>query len=217
VTTVKLYTFFRSSTSYRLRIALAWKRLAYEPVYTSLPGMQHRDPAFLALNPQGLVPALVADEGKAYTQSMAIIEWLDERYPEPPLMPRDPDEKWYVRAVAQIIGCEMHPLNNVRVLKYLKSACGLDDAKVNRDWYPHWIAEGFHGLEGFLKLHGSSGTFCLDDRVTMADVCLVPQVFNAQRFDCDLAAYPTVMGIFERCMKLPAFSETQPSKQGDAL
>ncbi|HSD42356.1 MAG TPA: maleylacetoacetate isomerase [Burkholderiales bacterium] len=213
---MKLYTFFRSSTSYRLRIALAWKKLAYEPAYTSLPGMKHKDPAFLALNPQGLVPALVSDEGKVYTQSMAMIEWLDERYPEPPLMPRDTEEKWYVRAVSQIIGCEMHPLNNVRVLKYLKSAYGLDDAKINGDWYPHWIAEGFAGLEGFLKAQKRAGSYCLGQRVSMADVCLAPQVFNAQRFNCDLAPYPTVMAIFERCMNLPAFSETQPSRQGDA-
>lgn len=214
---MKLYTFFRSSTSYRLRIALAWKKLAYEAAYTSLPGMKHKDPGFLALNPQGLVPALVSDEGKVYTQSMAMIEWLDERYPEPPLVPRDTEEKWYVRAVSQIIGCEMHPLNNVRVLKYLKSAYGLDDAKVNGDWYLHWIAEGFAGLEGFLKGQKRAGSYCLGERVTMADVCLAPQVFNAQRFNCDLAPYPTVMAIFERCMKLPAFSETQPSKQADAV
>jgi maleylacetoacetate isomerase len=213
---VKLYTFFRSSTSYRLRIALAWKQLAYEPVYTSLPGMKHKDPAFLQLNPQGLVPALVSDAGRVYTQSMAMIEWLDERYPEPPLMPRDADEKWYVRAVSQIIGCEMHPLNNVRVLKYLKKAHGLDDAAINRGWYPHWIAEGFAGLEGFLVSQKRAGSYCLGERVSMADVCLVPQVFNAQRFDCNLAPYPTVMRIFERCMQLPAFVESQPSRQGDA-
>jgi maleylacetoacetate isomerase len=213
---VRLYTFFRSSTSYRLRIALAWKNLPYEPLYTSLPGMKHKDPAYLKLNPQGLVPALVSDEGKVYSQSMAMIEWLDERYPEPPLMPRDPDEKWYVRAVSQIIACEMHPLNNTRVLKYLKTACGLDDARVNGEWYAHWIAEGFAGLEGLLALRKLNGAFCLGDRITMADVCLVPQVFNAQRFDCDLKPYPTVTAIFERCMKLPAFSATQPSKQGDA-
>lgn len=213
---MRLYTFFRSSTSYRLRIALAWKKLDYEPVYTSLPGMKHKDPAYLKLNPQGLVPALVSDEGRVYTQSMAMIEWLDERYPEPPLMPRDTEEKWYVRAVSQIVGCEMHPLNNVRVLKYLKSAYGLDDAKVNGDWYPHWIAEGFAGLEAFLAAQGRCGSYVLDERVSMADVCLVPQVFNAQRFNCDLKPYPIVMRIHERCMALAAFSDTQPSKQADA-
>ncbi len=213
---MKLYTFFRSSTSYRLRIALAWKKLAYEPAFTSLPGMKHKDPAFLKLNPQGLVPALVSDEGKVYTQSMAMIEWLDERYPDPPLMPRDAEEKWYVRAVSQIIGCEIHPLNNTRVLKYLKTSYGLDDARANGGWYAHWIAEGFAGLEGFLAVQERNGGYCLGERVTMADVCLVPQVFNAQRFDCDLKPYPTVVGIFERCMKLPAFADTQPSKQGDA-
>jgi maleylacetoacetate isomerase len=212
---VKLYTFFRSSTSYRLRIALAWKGLAYEPVYTSLPKMQHKDPSFLALNPQGLVPALV-EEGKVYTQSMAMIEWLDERHPQPPLIPPDIDERWYVRAVSQIIGCDMHPLNNTRVLKYLKSAYGLDDARVNGDWYAHWIAEGFSGLEAFLRSQNRCGACCLEDRVTMADVCLVPQVFNAQRFGCDLAPYPTVVRISERCMKLAAFADTQPSRQGDA-
>jgi maleylacetoacetate isomerase len=121
-----------------------------------------------------------------------------------------------VRAVSQIIGCEIHPLNNVRVLKYLKSAYGLDDAKVNADWYPHWIREGLGGLEGFLRSEKRCGAYCLGDTVSMADVCLVPQVFNAQRFNCDLKPYPTLMAIFERCMKLPAFSETQPSKQGDA-
>ncbi|MGH8701359.1 MAG: maleylacetoacetate isomerase, partial [Burkholderiales bacterium] len=158
---MKLYTFFRSSTSYRLRIALAWKGIAYEAVYTSLPDMQHKDAAFLKLNPQGLVPALVSDEGGLYTQSMAMIEWLDERYPEPPLMPHDAGEKWYVRAVSQIIACEMHPLNNVRVLKYLRSACGLDETRVNGDWYAHWIAEGFGGLEAFLSSHRRCGEYCL--------------------------------------------------------
>jgi maleylacetoacetate isomerase len=213
---VKLYTFFRSSTSYRLRIALALKGLAYESVYTSLPKMQHKDPAYTRLNPQGLVPALEADDGKVYTQSMAMIEWLDEGYPKPPLMPSGADDKWYVRAVSQIVGCEIHPLNNVRVLKYLKTAYGLDDAKVNGGWYPHWIAEGLGGLEGFMLAQGRTGRYCLKDQVTMADVCLVPQVFNAQRFDCDLKPYPTVMRIFENCMQLAAFIEAQPSKQGDA-
>lgn len=214
---MKLYTFFRSSTSYRLRIALAYKGLAYEAVYTSLPKMEHKAPDYVALNPQGLVPALVADDGKVYTQSMAMIEWLDERYPEPPLMPAGREDKWYVRSVSQIIGCEIHPLNNVRVLKYLKSAYGLDDQKVNHGWYAHWIAEGLGGLEGFLAVQKRVGRYCLGDKVSIADVCLVPQIFNAQRFDCDLNSYPLTMRIFEECMALRAFSETQPSRQPDAV
>jgi maleylacetoacetate isomerase len=213
---VKLHTFFRSSTSFRLRIALNWKGLAYESVYTSLPRMQHKDPAYLALNPQGLVPALITEEGRAYTQSMAMIEWLDERYPAPPLMPKDADGKWYVRAVSQAIGCEIHPLNNTRVLKYLKSTYGLDDATVNGGWYAHWIAEGLSGLEAFVKLQKRSGAYCLGEQVTMADVCLVPQISNAQRFDCDLKPYPVLVGIFERCMELKPFADAHPSRQGDA-
>ena len=138
---MELYTFFRSSTSFRLRIALAYKGIAYEPRFVSLPKMEHQAPAYLAKNPQGLVPALVDDAGRVFTQSMAMIEYLDDLHPEPPLMPKGAEEKWYVRAVSQIIGCEMHPLNNVRVLKYLKGY-GLDDAKVNGDWYPHWGQRG---------------------------------------------------------------------------
>ncbi len=146
---MELYTFFRSSTSFRLRIALAYKGMAWEPRYVSLPKGEHRAPDYLAKNPQGLVPALVDEAGRVFTQSMAMIEYLDDIQPEPPLMPKGAEDKWYVRAVSQIIGCEMHPLNNVRVLKYLKGY-GLDDAKVNGDWYPHWIAEGFSSLEAFL-------------------------------------------------------------------
>jgi maleylacetoacetate isomerase len=213
---LRLYTFFRSSTSFRLRIALAYKGLAWEPKYVSLPKMQHRDPAYLRLNPQGGVPALVDEAGRVFTQSMAMIEYLDELYPEPPLMPKGAEEKWYVRALSQIIGCEMHPLNNVRVLKYLK-AYGLDDAKVNGDWYPHWIAEGFRSLEGFLVQQQRHGKFCLGDRFTMADVCLVPQVFNAQRFDCDLAPYPAVMRVFESAAALDAVRKAAPSTQADAV
>lgn len=200
-----------------MRIALAWKGIAYEAAYVSLPRMEHKNPGYLDLNPQGLVPALVSDEGRVYTQSMAAIEWLEERYPEPPLMPKNADEKWYVRAVAQIVGCDIHPLNNVRVLKYLRNACGLDEAEVNGDWYRHWIAEGFSGLDAFLATQGRAGKYCLDERVSMADVCLVPQVFNAQRFGCDLKPYPSVMRVFESSMALRAFADTQPSTQADAI
>lgn len=211
---MELYTFFRSSTSFRLRIALAYKGMAWEPRYVSLPKGEHRAPDYLAKNPQGLVPALVDDAGRVFTQSMAMIEYLDDIQPEPPLMPKGAEDKWYVRAVSQIIGCEMHPLNNVRVLKYLKGY-GLDDAKVNGDWYPHWIAEGFSSLESFLVSEKRSGTFCLGSQFTMADVCLIPQVYNAQRYNCDLAAYPTVMRVFEAGAALAAVKKAEPSTQAD--
>jgi maleylacetoacetate isomerase len=204
---MQLYTFFRSSTSFRLRIAMAYKGLAYEPRFVSLPKMEHRTPEFLAMNPQGIVPALVDDAGRVF-------EYLDDIHPEPPLMPKGAEEKWYVRAVSQIIGCEMHPLNNTRVLKYLKTY-GLDDAKVNGDWYPHWVSEGFKGLEAFLVNEKRTGKFCLGNQFTMADVCLIPQVFNAQRFNCDLAPYPTVMKVFEAGAALEAVRKVEPSTQPD--
>jgi maleylacetoacetate isomerase len=211
---VELYTFFRSSASFRLRIALACKGLAYEPRFVSLPKMEHHAPEFLGKNPQGLVPALVDDAGRVFTQSMAMIEYLDDVHPEPPLMPKGAEEKWYVRAVSQIIGCEIHPLNNTRVLKYLKGY-GLDDAKVNGDWYAHWIAEGFKGLEAFLLQQKRHGAYCFGSQFTMADICLVPQVYNARRFNCDVSGYPTVMKIFEAADALDAVRKTEPSTQPD--
>ncbi|WP_315837810.1 maleylacetoacetate isomerase [Bradyrhizobium prioriisuperbiae] len=211
----RLYTFFRSSTSFRLRIALAYKGLAYEPHYVSLPKMEHRAPEYCALNPQQLLPLLV-DDADSYIQSMATIEYLDESYPEPSLIPKDIRSRAYVRAVSQIIGCEMHPLNNVRVLKHLKAQFGADET-ATKAWYAHWVTEGFRGLEDYLadtKLHGA---FCFGDSVTMADICLVPQVFNAARFDCSVDDYPIIKGIFGRCMELDAFRNTQPNTQPDAF
>jgi maleylpyruvate isomerase len=213
---LKVYTFFRSSTSFRFRIALAWKGLPWEPRYVSLPKMEHRKDDYLALNPQGGVPAMVDEAGKVFTQSMAMIEYLDEIHPQPPLMPTSAEEKWYVRAASQAIGCEMHPLNNVRVLKRLKTY-GLTDDQVNKDWYPHWIAEGFKGLEGFLVQQKRHGKFCLGDTFTMADICLVPQVANAQRFNCDLSPYPTVMRINEACVALDAVKKAAPETQADKV
>jgi maleylacetoacetate isomerase len=211
----QLYTFFRSSTSFRLRIALAYKRLDYEPHYVSLPKMEHRIPSYRDMNPQGLVPLLVED-GRFLIQSMAVIEYLDEIYPEPPLMPKDPIGRSYVRAVSQIIGCEIHPLNNVRVLKHLKAQFGADEAATNA-WYEHWITEGLSGLEGYLAREGLSGDFCYGNTVTMADICLVPQIFNARRFNCSLDAYPKLLAITDRCMTLDAFRAAEPSTQGDAF
>jgi maleylacetoacetate isomerase len=211
----QLYTFFRSSASYRLRIALACKGLPYDPRYVSLPRMEHREPAYRALNPQGLVPLLV-DEGKALTQSMAIIEYLDEKYPEPRLMPADIDGRAYVRAASQIVGCDIHPLNNVRVLKRLQSQFGADENAVTA-WYRHWIKEGLSSLETYVAQEGRAGTYLHANQVTMADICLVPQIFNAQRFSCPLDGYPTLMRVFESCVQLPAFRDTQPSTQADAV
>jgi maleylacetoacetate isomerase len=158
----------------------------------------------------------VLDDGRhALTQSLAIIEYLDEVHPGPKLLPADPFERAYVRALSQIIACEIHPLNNLRVLKHLRKTYGLDEEGVNV-WYRHWIAEGFAMMESHLVDHKLSGTYCLGGQLTMADCCLVPQVYNAQRFNCELDAYPTVMAIHDACMKLPAVIAAQPSAQPDA-
>ena len=211
---MQLYTFFRSSAAYRMRIALNLKGLAYEPVAVSLPRMEHREPAFAAVNPQRLVPALV-DGPVTLTQSVAMMEYLEETHPEPPLLPADPVGRAYVRALAQTIACDIHPLNNVRVLIYLKDRLGHDEQTRDR-WYAHWIAEGFAALEGLLQSRGGAGRFCHGDRVGMADVCLVPQVFNARRFDCPTDPYPTVMRIFEECQALEPFARAAPERQPDA-
>lgn len=211
---MKLYTFFRSSAAFRMRIALNCKHLAYAPQVVSLPKDEHKLSSYLAVHPQGLVPAL-EDGGKIYVQSLAMMEYLEETRPQPPLLPANAEDRAYVRAVAQIIACEIHPLNNLRTLRYVKKSYGLDDAGVNV-WYRHWIAEGLNGLEIFLASSKKSGKYCYGDQVTIADCCLVPQVFNAQRYQCDLAPYPTIMAIFDECMKLDAFIDAQPSRQPDA-
>jgi maleylacetoacetate isomerase len=214
---MQLYTFFRSSTSFRLRIALAYKNIKYEPKFTSLPKMEHRASGYLEVNPQGLVPALVDDAGRVFTQSMAMIEYLDDKYPTPALMPKSAEDKWYVRAVSQIIGCEIHPLNNVRVLKYLQSAYALPPEKVNGDWYPHWIAEGLANLESFLAIEKRAGKYCLGDQFTMADVCLVPQIYNAQRFNCDLKPYPLTMRLAQAANELDCVKVALPETQADKV
>jgi len=211
---MKLYTFFRSSAAFRLRIALNCKGLAYEPQIVSLPKDEHKRSGYLAVNPQGLVPAL-EDDGKVYVQSLATMEYLEEKYSQPPLLPAAAEDRAYVRAVAQIIACEIHPMNNLRTLRYVKKSYGLDDDGVNT-WYRHWIAEGLGSLESYLAGCGKSGKYCFRDQVTIADCCLVPQVFNAQRYECDLAPYPVIMGIFGQCMKLDAFVKAQPNRQPDA-
>jgi len=211
---MKLYTFFRSSAAFRMRIALNLKGITYDSEFVSLPKMEHKTEAFLKVNPQGLVPVLV-DGDNVLVQSMATIEYLDETHPEPPFMPTSPGDRAYVRALSQVVSCDIHPLNNVRVLIYLRKQLGQGEDVV-QSWYEHWIAEGFRSLEGLLKSEGLAGKYCYRDQVTMADICLVPQVFNAQRFNCPLDDYPTVTGIFENLHALKAIQDAAPMAQGDA-
>jgi maleylpyruvate isomerase len=212
---VKLYTYFRSSAAFRVRIALNLKALAYEPQFVHLPKGQHREPAYGAVNPQALVPTLELDDGMRLAQSMAIIEYLEELHPRPPLLPQEPMARARVRSLSQLVACEIHPLNNLRVLQYLRKQLGQNEEQVGV-WYRHWIAEGFAKLEAALAGNGETGRFCHGDAPSMADCCLVPQVFNAKRYEFDAQRYPTTMRVFEECMKLEAFDRAQPSKQPDA-
>jgi maleylacetoacetate isomerase len=210
---VKLYTYFRSSAAFRVRIALNLKGLAYEPVFVHLAKGEHRAPPYAKVNPQALLPTLELDDGTRLTQSLAIIEYLDEAHPAKPLIPKDRLGKARVRSLSYLIASEIHPLNNLRVLQHLKRALGQNEDQVNT-WYRHWIADGLAKLEA--ELATSSGKFCHGDAPTMADCCLVPQIFNAKRYQSDLAPYPKTMRVFEACMQLEAFDRAQPSKQPDA-
>ena len=210
---MKLYTYFRSSASFRVRIALNLKGLAYQPVFVHLAKGEHRQPDYAKVNVQGLVPTLELDDGTRLTQSLAIMEWLDQTHPAPALLPNKPLPRARVRALSDLVACEIHPLNNLRVLQHLKRALGQSQDQIDT-WYRYWIADGLAKLEAELA-HGS-GKFCHGDAPTMADCCLVPQVFNAKRYNSDLAPYPTTMRVFENCMKLEAFDRAQPSKQPDA-
>ena len=212
---MKLYTYFRSSAAFRVRIALNLKGLAYEPQPVHLPKGEHREPNYATVNPQALVPTLMSDDGFHIAQSLAIIEYLEETHPSPPLMPKDARGRARVRSLSDLIACEIHPLNNLRTLQYLKRALGQNDDQVNT-WYRHWIADGLRKLEAALGEGSETGSFCHGDRPTMADCCLVPQIFNARRYQCDLAPYPIVMRVFDACMRIEAFDRAQPSKQPDA-
>ena len=212
---MKLYTYFRSSAAYRLRIALALKGIAHDADYVHLRRKEHRAPDYLALNPQGLVPTLVDDDGTVVTQSMAMIEYLEETRPGPPLLPADAAGRARVRALALAVGCEIHPVNNLRVLLYLTKQMGVDEETKNA-WYRHWVDEGLTGLEGMLAGHPETGRFCHGDRPTMADAFLVPQIFNAERFDCPLDKFPTVNRINQAMLALPALAGTAPDDQPDA-
>jgi maleylacetoacetate isomerase len=210
---MKLYTYFRSSASFRVRIALNLKGIAYEPSFVHLPKGEHRAAPYSKVNPQALMPALELDDGAQLAQSLAIIEYLEEAHPAPPLLPRDAKGRARVRSLSLLIACEIHPLNNLRTLQHLKRTLGQSEDQVNA-WYRHWVADGLAKFEADVR--AGSGRYCHGDVPTMADCCLAPQIFNAQRYQCDLAPYPVTMRIFEACMKLEAFDRAQPSKQPDA-
>jgi maleylpyruvate isomerase len=208
---VKLYTYFRSSAAFRVRIALNLKGLAYQPLFVHLAKGEHRQPQYAAVNPQALLPTLVLDDGARLTQSLAIIEYLEEKHPQPALLPKDALGRARVRSLANLVASEIHPLNNLRTLQHLRRALGQTDDQVNA-WYRHWVADGLAKLEADL----GNDRFCYGDSPTLADCCLVPQIFNAQRYQCDLAPYPRTMRVFGQCMKLDAFERAQPAKQPDA-
>lgn len=210
---MKLYTYFRSSAAFRVRIALNLKGLEYQPVFVHLAKGEHRRPEYANVNPQALLPTLELDDGRRLTQSLAIIEWLEETHPMPALLPKDALARERVRSLAYLVACEIHPLNNLRVLQHLKRALGQSQEQIDT-WYRYWIADGLAKLEA--DLAAGSGKFCYGDAPGLADCCLVPQIFNAKRYNSDLASYPRTLRIFENCMQLDAFDRAQPGKQPDA-
>ena len=211
---MKLYNYFRSSASYRVRIALALKGLDYEYVPVQLVKDEQLAAPYVNLSRTGLVPVLEDGEA-AITQSLAIVEYLDETHPAPPLLPGSALDRARIRALALDVACEIHPLNNLRVLRYLVRDMGVSDDNKDR-WYRHWVESGLQAVERRLAGDAATGRFCHGDTPTLADIALVPQIFNAQRFNCDLAAVPTVMRVFGECMQLDAFAKTQPSACPDA-
>jgi maleylpyruvate isomerase len=210
---VKLYTYPRSSAAYRVRIALNLKDLASEmiPIHLLKEGGINKKPEYRAINPQMRVPALKLDSGEVLTQSLAIIEYLDEIHPQPPLLPHDPVARAKVRALAQLIACDIHPLNNVAPLRYLKNQLGHDQPSID-GWYHHWILEGFDALEAML----APGAYACGNAVTLADVCLVPQVYNARRLAVPLDRFPKIVAVDAACARLPAFEKARPEHQPDA-
>ena len=209
-----LHGYYRSSASFRVRIALNLKGIAYQSTAWHLRHGAHLEAAFGAINPHKLIPVL-DDEGTLLTQSLAIIEYLDETHPAPPFLPSNPADRAYVRALAQSIACDIHPIDNLRVLKYLREHFAADEAAVGR-WYNHWIATGFAGIEAMLAANPHTGMFCFGETPGLADILLVPQVVNAGNYKLDMTPYPVINRIFDACMALPAFADAHPRAQADA-
>ena len=209
---MKLYSYFRSSAAFRVRIALNLKGLDYEsvPVHLVKDGGHNRRPEFRAVNPQMRIPALVAPGGEVLIQSLAIIEYLDETHPEPALLPKEPVARAQTRALAQIIACDIHPLNNVGTLRYLKRELHQEQSAIDA-WYHHWVIEGFEAFEALAR----PGPYACGNKVTVADLCLVPQVYNARRLKVPLEKFPKIVGIDAACLKLPAFDRARPENQLD--
>jgi maleylacetoacetate isomerase len=212
---MKLYDFFRSSAAFRVRIALNLKRLAPERAFVHLRKGAQRSEDYLDLNPQGLVPVFVTDGGDVLTQSLAIIEYLDETYPDPPFFPADAVGRARVRSLALAVACDIHPLNNLRVLQYLKGTLGVSEEQKN-GWYKYWCDVGLEALETRVGRERATGRFCHGDSPSVADICLVPQLANARRYEVDLAAYPTLTRIEAECLALSAFADAAPARQPDA-
>lgn len=213
---MELYTYFRSTAAYRVRIALNLKNIEadHKVVHLVKDGGEQHSSSYRRLNPQGRVPTLV-DGGMPITQSQAIIEYLDEVHPNPPLLPDDLKDRAWVRSIAGLVACDIHPLNNLSVLKYLQQELGVDEAAKTK-WYRHWVAEGFSALEEMLANDARVGDYCYGSRLTMADIFIVAQVYNAHRFDCDMSAYPVINEINDNCLKLDAFKRAAPEVQPDA-
>ena len=211
---MKMYGFFRSGTSHRTRIVLNLKQISYDLLPVSLMKNEHKNAAFQAINPQGFVPVLAIND-QLLLQSPAIIEWLEETHPEHPLLPKDAIARAKVRALAAVVGCDIHPINNKRILDYLRNTLKLDDAQV-QTWCQHWIDEGFSALETLLAADQNRGDFCYGHQPTLADAYLIPQVDSSKRFKVDMSKYPHIQRIYDACMALPAFQAAAPMNQPDA-